>query len=245
SSPPAPWLTETLCCHRRELRTAERQRRKSRIDSDLSSYKSLLSKCSLEVTSAQSSYYREKFEESSSDPRKLFMIFSSLLNPPPPLPSSSLTPEDFTTFFEEKVAAIRQSLSSIPTLSTSVHSLASNSLTSFSPLSSDEILQLLTSSNLTTCPLDPIPSALFQTIARYLLPFISVIINNSLSSGYVPVSSQKPLDEQFIINCLFFSPRTSGMIPISLATNQHILQFGVTGSAWRWFQSYLDGRSYQ
>ncbi|KAK1799571.1 hypothetical protein P4O66_000450 [Electrophorus voltai] len=50
----------------------------------------------------------------------------------------------------------------------------------------DEILQLLTSSNPTTCPLDPIPSALFQTIARDLLPFISVIINNSLSSGYVP-----------------------------------------------------------
>ncbi|KAK1785052.1 hypothetical protein P4O66_018480, partial [Electrophorus voltai] len=47
SSPPAPWLTETLHCHRRELRTAERQWRKSRVDSDLSSYKSLLSKFSL------------------------------------------------------------------------------------------------------------------------------------------------------------------------------------------------------
>ncbi|KAK1788769.1 hypothetical protein P4O66_002581 [Electrophorus voltai] len=52
----------------------------------------------------------------------------------------------------------------------------------------DEILQLLTSSNPTTCPLDPIPPALFQTITRDLLPFISVIINNSLSSGYVPTA---------------------------------------------------------
>ncbi|KAK1802437.1 hypothetical protein P4O66_022097, partial [Electrophorus voltai] len=51
-----------------------------------------------------------------------------------------------------------------------------------------DILQLLTSSNPTACPLDPIPSALFQTIARDLLPFISVIINNSLSSGYVPTA---------------------------------------------------------
>ncbi|KAK1788597.1 hypothetical protein P4O66_002675 [Electrophorus voltai] len=51
----------------------------------------------------------------------------------------------------------------------------------------NEILQLLTSSNPTTCLLDPIPSALFQTIATDLLPFISVIINNS-SSGYVPTA---------------------------------------------------------
>ncbi|KAK1786569.1 hypothetical protein P4O66_002963 [Electrophorus voltai] len=51
-----------------------------------------------------------------------------------------------------------------------------------------EILQLLTSSNSTTCPLDPIPSTLFQTIARDQHPFISVIINNSLSSGYVPTA---------------------------------------------------------
>ncbi|KAK1785880.1 hypothetical protein P4O66_003247 [Electrophorus voltai] len=72
--------------------------------------------------------------------------------------------EDVITFFEEKVAAIHQSFSSVPTPPTNVHSPTSNSLTSFSPLSTDEILQLLTSSNLTTCPLDPIPSVLFQTI---------------------------------------------------------------------------------
>ncbi|KAL7884572.1 hypothetical protein AOLI_G00073420 [Acnodon oligacanthus] len=46
---------------------------------------------------------REKVETSASNPRKLFSIFSSLLNPPPPPPPSSLTPEDFVTFFEEKM----------------------------------------------------------------------------------------------------------------------------------------------
>ncbi|KAK1792987.1 hypothetical protein P4O66_001603 [Electrophorus voltai] len=116
SSPPAPWLTETLHCHRRELKTAERRWRKSHVDSDLSSYQSLLYKFSLEVTSAKSSYYREKFE-SSSDPCKLFTIFSSLLNPPR---SSSLTLEDVITFFEEKVAAIHQSFSSGPTPPTNI-----------------------------------------------------------------------------------------------------------------------------
>ncbi|KAI4873804.1 hypothetical protein NFI96_027428, partial [Prochilodus magdalenae] len=49
-----------------------------------------------------------------------------------------------------------------------------------------DILQLLESSNPTTCPLDPIPSPLLRSISLDLLPFISSLINSSLSSGCVP-----------------------------------------------------------
>ncbi|KAL7881592.1 hypothetical protein AOLI_G00084400 [Acnodon oligacanthus] len=50
----------------------------------------------------------------------------------------------------------------------------------------DAVLQLIKSSNPTTCLLDPIPSALFQSISKDLLPFITFLINKSLSSGEVP-----------------------------------------------------------
>ncbi|KAK1786228.1 hypothetical protein P4O66_017940 [Electrophorus voltai] len=160
-----------------------------------------------------------------------------------------------------------------------------------------EIIQLLTSSDLTTCPLDPIPSALFQTIARDLLPFISVIINNSLSSGYVPTAfktarvvpilKKATLDSSSVTNYRpnqLHDPNQSGyklahstetaliavteklhaakaakqstvliLLDLSEAfdtVNHNILLsvlsgLGVTGSVWRCFQSYLDGRSYQ
>ncbi|KAK1785744.1 hypothetical protein P4O66_003102 [Electrophorus voltai] len=246
SSPTAPWLTETLRCHKRELRTAERWWRKSHVDSDLSSNKSLLSKFSLEVRSAKSSYYRENFKSSASDPRKLFTIFPSLLNPSPPPPSSSLTPEDFITFFDEKVAAIRQSFSSVPTPPTNGHSPTSNSLTSFSPLSRDEIL--LTSSNPTTCLLDPIPSAMFQTIKQ---------VHDPNLSGYRPAHSTETalivVTEK--LHAARAAKQSSVLILLDLSAafdtvNHNILlsvlsRLGVTGSAWRWFQSYLDGRSYQ
>ncbi|KAI4904690.1 hypothetical protein NFI96_004419 [Prochilodus magdalenae] len=138
SSPPAPWLSDVLRNNRRELRRAERKWRRSQLDSNLHTYQAILSRFSVEVTSAKSSFYKKKLEESASDPRKLFSIFSSLLNPPSPPPPSSLTPEDFVTFFEE------------------------------------------------TCPLDPIPSTLLRSISLDLLPFISSLINSSLSSGCVP-----------------------------------------------------------
>ncbi|KAK1806275.1 hypothetical protein P4O66_000146 [Electrophorus voltai] len=161
----------------------------------------------------------------------------------------------------------------------------------------DEILQLLTSSNPITCPLDPIPSGLFQTITRELLPFISVIMNNSLSSGYVPTAfktarvvpilKKATLDSSSDTNDRpnqLHDPNQSGykpahstetaliavteklhaakpakqssvMIFLDLSAafdtvNHNILlsvlsRLGVTGSAWRWFQSYLDGWSYQ
>ncbi|KAK1790488.1 hypothetical protein P4O66_014374 [Electrophorus voltai] len=164
-------------------------------------------------------------------------------------------------------------------------------------LYNDEILQLLTSSNPTTCPLDPVPSALFQTITRDLLPFISVIINNSLSSGYVPTAfktaravpilKKATLDSSSITNYRpnqLHDPNQSGyklahstemaliavteklhaakaakqssvliLLDLSAAfdtVNHNILPsvlswLGVTGSAWRWFQSYLDGQSSQ
>ncbi|KAK1791179.1 hypothetical protein P4O66_013142, partial [Electrophorus voltai] len=154
-----------------------------------------------------------------------------------------------------------------------------------------EILQLLTSSSLTTCPLDPIPFALFQTIARDLLPFISVIINNSLSSGYVPTAFKTARVVPILKKATFDSSNnqlhdpnqsdyklahstemafiavteklhaakaaklSSVLILLDLSAafdtvNHDILlsslsRLGVTGSAWRWFQSYLEGRSYQ
>ncbi|KAI4891458.1 hypothetical protein NFI96_024367 [Prochilodus magdalenae] len=323
SSPPAPWLSDVLRNNRRELRRAERKWRRSQLDSDLHTYQAILSRFSGEVTSAKSSFYKRKLEESASDPRKLFSIFSSLLNPPSPPPPSSLTPEDFVTFFEEKVNKIRQSFSSVPAPpSINPHPLATKSLNCFSSLSTEDVLQLLESSNPTTCPLDPIPSTLLQSISLDLLPFISSLINCSLSSGHVPqafktarvfpilkkpsldsldISSYRPVSllsflskilERAVYNQLSFflsqnqlqdinqsgfkpahstetalivvterlhaarsAKLSSVLILLDLSAafdtvNHKILlsvltDLGITGTAWKWFESYLEDRHYQ
>ncbi|XP_076858335.1 uncharacterized protein LOC143512193 isoform X2 [Brachyhypopomus gauderio] len=321
SSPPAPWLSDTLRNNRRELRMVERRWRKSKLTADLRLYQSLLSLFSMELTDAKTSFYREKLEASTSDPRKMFKIFSSLLKPSPPPTPTSLTADDFVTFFEEKVNTIRSTFSLVPVPTVSPPT-PPFSLTSFSPLSAEMVLQLLTSSSPTTCPLDPIPSTLLQTISHELLPFISTIINNSLSSGIVPssfkaarvvpilkkpnldatnISNYRPVSllsflskilERAVHNQLssFLSqnqlqdPNQSGFKPahstetaliavteklhaaratglssvlilldLSVAfdtVNHEILLsilsgLGITGNAWTWFASYLEGRSYQ
>ncbi|KAK3522884.1 hypothetical protein QTP86_006343 [Hemibagrus guttatus] len=272
--------------------------KKSKLDTDLTSYRTLLSKFSLDVTSAKTSFYKEKLETSAQDPRKLHNIFSSLLNPPAPPSPSSLTAEDFASFYTEKIERICQTFTSLPTSPTShnQHS-ATPSLTQLSTVAAEEVLQITRSCNPTTCPLDPIPSAMLQTISPDLLPFITTVINGSLTSGHVPTAFKKArvipilkkpaLDPSDISNYRpnkLHDPNQSGfkaahstetallavteklhaarsaklssvliLLDLSAAfdTVNHktllstLRSLGICGTAWEWFASYLDGRSYQ
>ncbi|KAK3559206.1 hypothetical protein QTP86_005203 [Hemibagrus guttatus] len=293
-----------------------------KLDTDLISYRTLLSKFSLDVTSAKTSFNKEKLETSAQDPRKLHNILL-LLNPPAPPSPSSLTAKDFASFYTEKIERICQTFTSLPTSPTShnQHS-ATPSLTQLSTVAAEEVLQITRSCNPTTCPLDPIPSAMLQTISPDLLPFITTVINGSLTSGHIPtafkkarvipilkkpaldpsdISNYRPVSllsflskilERVVCNQLsdylmqnnLHDPNQSGfkaahstetallavteklhaarsaklssvliLLDLSAAfdTVNHktllstLRSLGICGTAWEWFASYLDGRSYQ
>ncbi|KAK3552376.1 hypothetical protein QTP86_011271 [Hemibagrus guttatus] len=316
NSSTAPWLSDVLRNNRRELRSSARKWKKSKLDTDLISYHTLLSKFSLDVTSAKTSFYKEKLETSAQDPRKLHNISSLLLNPPAPPSPSSLTAEDFATFYTEKIERICQTFTSPPTSSTS-HSQHSTtpSLTQLSTVAAEEVLQIIRSCNPTTCLLDTIPSAMLQTISPDLLPFITTV-NGSLISGHVPtvfkkarvipilkkpaldpsdISNYRPVSLlsflSKILECVVCSqlsdylmqnnlhdPNQSGFKAALLAVTEKLYaarsaklssvlillnlsaafdtvnhktllstlrSLGICGTAWEWFASYLDGRSYQ
>ncbi|KAK3517289.1 hypothetical protein QTP70_002930 [Hemibagrus guttatus] len=104
----------------------------------------------------------------------------------------STLPVDFASFYTEKIERICQTFMSLPTSPTShnQHS-ATPSLTQLSTVAAEEVLQITRSCNPTTCPLDPIPSAMLQTISPDLLPFITKVINGSLTSGHIPTAFKK------------------------------------------------------
>ncbi|KAK3569504.1 hypothetical protein QTP86_032109 [Hemibagrus guttatus] len=236
---------------------------------------------------------------------------------------SILTAEDFASFYTEKIEMSCQTFTSAPTSSTShsQHS-ATPSLMQFSTVAAEEVLQMIWSCNPTTCPLDPIPSAMLQTISPDLLPFITTVISGSLTSGHVPtvfkkarvipilkkpaldpsdISNYRPVSllsflskilKRIVYNQLsdylmqnnLHDPNQSGfkaahstetallsvteklhatrsaklssvliLLDLSAAfdTVNHktllstLRSLGICGTAWKWFASYLDGRSYQ
>ena len=213
--PPSPWLTDQVRASRRSLRAAERKWNKTRLQTDLSNFQTLLGTFSSNVSTAKQDFYHSRITSSASNPRKLFGTFKSLLHPPEQAPDSSLLPEDFANFFDKKVNDIRSSFGpphsnpSPPSTSQPLshtppstphlpfppipspldHPSPSHpTFHTFSPLSHDAVLQLITSSRPATCALDPAPSPLIQATAQVLLPYYTHQINSSLMSGCFPAS---------------------------------------------------------
>uniref|UniRef100_A0A3B1JXL6 Reverse transcriptase domain-containing protein n=1 Tax=Astyanax mexicanus TaxID=7994 RepID=A0A3B1JXL6_ASTMX len=102
--------------------------------------------------------------------------------------------EALASFFTGKVAAISRQFTdatcSSPTSCSAARypSTEGVAFSSFAPLTENETLALLTRSRPTTCPLDPIPSDLLQTIAPAIIPAITHTINASLTSGVFPTA---------------------------------------------------------
>ncbi|KAI4893115.1 hypothetical protein NFI96_020622 [Prochilodus magdalenae] len=263
SSPPAPWLSDVLRSNRRELRKAERKWRRSQLDPDLHTYQAILSRFSGEVTTAKSSFYKRKLEESVPDPRKLFSIFSSLLNPPSPPPPSSLTPEDFVTFFEEKVNKIRRSFflcphSSFNQSSSSCHKLLNLFFFSFfrrhpTATGIQQPHDLPTGSH----PIHTAPVNLPGPATLHLLPYKLEPAPGHQSVRLPPahstVTALIAVTER--LHAARSAKLSSVLILLDLSAafdtaNHKILlsvltDLGITGTAWKWFESYLEDRHFQ
>ncbi|KAI4880757.1 hypothetical protein NFI96_025941, partial [Prochilodus magdalenae] len=249
SSPPAPWLSDVLRNNRRELRRAERKWRRSQLDSDLHTYQAVLSRFSAEVTTAKSSFYKRKLEESASDPRKLFSIFSSLLNPPPPPSSPTLFPLPLPLL---PLPSPRRTLSL--SLKRKQHPTATGI---------QQPHDLPTGSH-------PIPTAPAFKTARVVPILKKPSLDSSAVSSYRPNQLQdinqsgfKPAHstETALIavterlQTARSAKLSSVLILLDLSAafdtvNHKILlsvltDLGITGTAWKWFESYLEDRHYQ
>ena len=66
-------------------------------------------------------------------------------------------------------------------------------LTSFSPVSDEELTSVIKSMSKKFCDLDPIPTKLLLNCLPELLPLISFIVNESLSKGVFPQQLKEAL----------------------------------------------------
>ncbi len=119
----------------------------------------------------------------------LFKTFDLVLNP---VPAPSLDPswetcENLKKKFDNKVRDIRASIKPLifdPPLSSSSTEL----LTCFHPISSVQLVGIVSKVKLSTCESDIIPARLLKEMFATLSPAVTAIINNSLESGVVPAS---------------------------------------------------------
>ncbi len=133
---------------------------------------------------------------------------------------------------------------------------------------------IILSNNPTTCPLDPIPSHLLQTISPADVPVLTHIINTSLHTGLFPSAFRQaritPLLKKPTLNLsLLKNYRLVSLLPFIAKTLERVvfnqvsafltqnnlldnhqillstlLAKGISGTALQWFESYLSDRSF-
>ncbi len=105
--------------------------------------------------------------------------------------------ELFGQHFHDKIASIRAELDSLSPpdsgIDTSSLPVISSPLSLFSPVSTEELINLIQSCPSKTSSLDPIPTSLLRQVCITLAPSLTAIINASLSSGHVPTTLKTAL----------------------------------------------------
>ena len=131
------------------------------------------------------------------DSMSLWTKISVHLKPPTPASSASLSADDFAAFFMEKVNYIRSATAGAPPPAIDARADA-DQLSTFKPVTDDEIHRLLSALPAKQCALDPAPTWLIKQLADVISPVICHLCNMSLLSCHLqlpglPRSTLEPL----------------------------------------------------
>ena len=98
------------------------------------------------------------------------------------------TADGYATFFARKIDAVRSDTAGLSPPPAIVS--ASSSLASFRSCSESEVRRLSMSSPVKSSSFDPIPTFLVREFIDILLPYITKIVNSSLTAGPLPTSQK-------------------------------------------------------
>ena len=185
----APWYTEELLLHRKNVRRLEMKWRNTQLEIDRQIFISMRSDYFRRCDHVKSSYHRRRIQE--ADSRKLFNIVGELSNAnasnskalPNNIPLTDL-PSEFLTYFESKVAMLRNGL--VVQQDDSHDTLPPHVFTDFNPVIADQVKTIVKQSSAKSCDLDVLPSEIIKKSVNTLTPFLVDFFNCSLRTIIVP-----------------------------------------------------------
>ena len=144
------------------------------------------------VQQAKSAFYNAKIVACTTS-KQLFRLTDTLIGrvKSSPIPSSvcpSLVPQKFCDFFIEKIRNIRKSLDSQSVIAPDIlyDTFSGIPFAGFEPVTETTVMNVIKKTTIKTCVLDPLPSFLLCAVIDDLLPYITAIVNESLTSGCFP-----------------------------------------------------------
>ena len=205
-----PWYTSQILEQKCRVRQLQRKAEKYRnIPSCTNAYKAARNIYVRLLQLAKRESINDLIKSFSGNARKIFNLVNNLTGTKQKnhLPADDNLPDKFASFFLEKITKIRNGLDHIPPYKPQPHSHLINNQTDFTPLTDEDVYNLICRSSGKSCKLDPVPASFLKSIACTLVPLIGNIINKSLSTGAFPMAWKravvKPLLKKPRLECIF------------------------------------------
>ena len=191
----SPWISDEIQLARRNRRKAERKWRATRLTIHRDIYKEQRHHVTELIKRSKTEYYSQLVDENSSDQKALFRIINTLLHhkQQQPLPAhtdlESLA-NNFGNYFTEKIEKIQEHLHSLSSGTADPEQTpqrgCAKKLEHFTPATEEEVKRTIQKAPEKSCGLDPLPTGLLKQCLEEMVPYITAIVNKSLSSGCVP-----------------------------------------------------------
>ena len=177
------------------------------------------------IAETKKKYYNNKIMSTKGDQKQLFKIINSVFHnkKESQLPSRDSTKDltnDFSDYFIDKITSLgsRFTASNNYTAHHSDHDCdfsGANTLSNFKLTTCDEIAKLIKSSPNKSSMLDPIPTWLVKKCTSALVPFITAMVNLSLSSFDMPYELKRAILTPFMIGITLDHKVFNNFRPIS------------------------------
>ena len=187
-----PWFNGSVLAARQHRRKAERKWRKTRLDSDRTLFKKANRNVCQIIDTAKEDFLKDKL--GSCSVKEVYQIIHSLLNKKlnqlPLYDSASRLANQFSSFFVNKIKRIRVELDACNEPVNIQFSDIENQniplFADFQLLTQSDVSRIIMSSATKSCRLDPIPTWLLKENIVHLLPLLTNVVNQSLSTGIFP-----------------------------------------------------------
>ena len=183
---------------KRVRRRAERLKNKTKLTVHRQIYEKEIKKVNRLVSQKKKKFFSSTVVNAKNS-RDLFSILNGLLgtktnSPLPTTHDMSELPNAFSAFFTSKVQNLRKKLDDTP--AEQCHpdpTFTGVPFEAFSPVSQADVEKIIKEMTLKSCEIDPIPASVLEKCLPQLLPFITDIINTSLTTGVFPADLKKAI----------------------------------------------------
>lgn len=186
-SKPPPWLNDSTQALRQAARQAERKWKKNKLQVSYDIFRKSLKSYEKAVKEAKNNYLSHLITSNADKPQVLFQTINKILHPvalTPTFPATVESCELLKNFFTDKISQIRMNIS--PSQSGIAPIPASQHWSHFATVTPSLVTEVALQLKTTSCFTDTIPVQLFKDVLTTISPFVTDVINSSLTTGEIP-----------------------------------------------------------